>query len=291
MVARASSPSLAPEADTHEASRPTAPRPARPPSRTRRTFHLLRLLMRYVRPHRKYVALTMAFGMVGFALSYVYPWIIGTVVDVIAAPASAARLGERQTVVVRMTALAALTAFVHALVVYGRGHFNVHLGHGVVTDIRSALFEHIQSLSLRFFTKERTGSILSRILHDVHEATALIYTGVLVAAMDAAQLVIALVLIATISWKLTLACAALFPLYALAFAVMNPRVRRASERMHGQFCRISGDVSEQLAGQALIKTYTAEERETKRFTDELRRHHTLVTAQSHEGHLLSLIHI
>jgi subfamily B ATP-binding cassette protein MsbA len=121
----------------------------------------------------------------------------------------------------------------------------------------------------------------------VHEATALIYTGILVAVMDAAQLVIALILIAAISWKLTLACVALFPLYAIAFAIMNPRVRRASERMHGQFTRISGNVSEQLAGQALIKTYTAEERETKRFAGELRRHHHLVTAQSHEGHLVA----
>ena len=43
---------------------------------------------------------------------------------------------------------------------------------------------------------------------------------------------------------------------------MNPRVRRASERMHAQFSRISATASEQLAGQALVKTYTAEARES-----------------------------
>ena len=236
-------------------------------------------------PHRRYVALTLAFGVLGLGLSYVYPWIIGTVVDLLAATSKP--FAERRTTLIYMTELAGATAVLHAVVVYGRGHFNVHLGHHVVTDLRHALFDHIQSLSLQFFTKERTGSVLSRILHDVHESTALIYTGVIVAAMDAVQLLIALVLITAISWKLTLACVALFPLYGLVFAVMNPRVRRASERMHGQFCRISGNVSEQLAGQALIKTYTAEARELRRFTKELQHHHSLVTRQSHDGHLVA----
>lgn len=249
--------------------------------------HLLRDLFRYVGPHRKYVALTLVFGVLGFGLSFVYPWIIGKVVDIVSAPPEARSLADRRGALVRMTELAALTAMMHALVVYGRGNFNVHLGHGVISDIRRALFDHIQSLSMRFFTKERTGSILSRILQDVHEAAALIYTGVLVAGMDAIQLVIAVVLITAISWKLTLACVALFPLYALVFAVMNPRVRRASEKMHGQFCRISGNVSEQLAGQALIKTFTAEARESARFASDVRHHHKLVTAQSHEGHVVA----
>ncbi|HVH47808.1 MAG TPA: ABC transporter ATP-binding protein [Labilithrix sp.] len=258
-----------------------------PLRRARGARRLLLGLLRYVRPHRKYAALTIVFGVTGFALSFVYPWIIGNVVDVLSAPSTSRSLAEREATLVTMTELAGAAAVMHAVVVYGRGHCNVHLGHAVVTDLRRALFDHIQGLSLRFFTKERTGSIQSRIMHDVHEAAALIYTGVLVAAMDAVQLFIAVVLLAAISWKLTAACVALFPLYAMVFAVLNPRVRSASERMHGQFCRISGNVSEQLAGQAVIKTFAAEERESRRFGRELRRHHELVTAQSHEGHLVA----
>jgi subfamily B ATP-binding cassette protein MsbA len=247
---------------------------------------LVRLLGFAVR-HRKYAALTLLFGVVGFALSFVYPWIIGSVVDVIAAPPSAATVDERATRVMHLTLLAIATAFGHAIVVYGRGHYNVHLGHGVVADIRRAVFAHLQRLSVRFFTKERTGSILGRLMHDVHEATALIYTGIVVAVLDAMQLVIALVLLSALSFKLTLACFLLFPFYGLVFAVMNPRVRRASERMNGAFSRISGNVAEQLNGQALVKTYTAEEREARRFSDEIEHHHGLVVAQSHVGHVVA----
>src|SRR5262249_24444570 len=131
----------------------------------------------------------------------------------------------RRANLLHLTEFAALTAILHAVVVYGRGHFNVHLGDGIVMDLRCELFEHLQRLSLRFFTRERTGSILARVLHDVHEATSLIYMGVIVAGMDAVQLVVAIVLLATSSARLTLACVVVFPLYAVVFAALNPRVR------------------------------------------------------------------
>ncbi len=172
----------------------------------------------------------------------------------------------------------------------------MHLGHGIVVDIRRQVFEHLQKLSVHFFSRERVGSILARMMHDVHEATSLVYMGLIVAALDVLQLFCAFVLLVGISWKLTLACALLFPLYGLVFVVMNPRVRRASDRMHGQLTRISGNVAEQLAGQALVKMYTAEEREARRFAVDAGHHHHLVTAQSREGHLVAsygevLVHI
>ena len=174
----------------------------------------LRELLGYVRGHKGWAALTVLFGVIGFALSFAYPWIIGNVVDLLVAHGS-------ERALVHYTELAALTAVLHAVVVYGRGHFNVHLGDGVITDIRKALFAHLQSLSLRFYTKERTGAILARILYDVQEAGALIYVGLIVAGLDLVQLAIAVVLLCAISKKLTLACAVLFPLYGVVFYFMT----------------------------------------------------------------------
>jgi subfamily B ATP-binding cassette protein MsbA len=245
----------------------------------------LRQMVRYVRPHRKYAVLTVFFGVLGFSLSFAFPWIIGNVVDAITATAMPAI--DRRRTLAHMTELAALTAVLQAVVVYGRGHFNVHLGHGVVSDIRRALFDHVQTLSVGFFTRERTGSVLCHILHDVHEATTLIYTGAIVVVMDLTQVAVALVLLARISGALTVACVTLLPLYALVFAKMNPRVSTASERMQEQFGRISANVSERLAGQALIKVYTAEPGQSKRLGEELAEHHALVLTQSHCGHLVA----
>jgi len=240
----------------------------------------------YVGRHRAYAIWTLLFGTIGFALSFVYPWVTGSMVDLLTRPSSIAT-ASRERELGLLTLAAGLTAMLHAAVVYGRGHANVHLGHSVVVDLRRALFEHLQRLSVGFYARARTGGLLSRVIHDVHEATSLIYLGVIVAALDAAQLSLAVCLLLRENLKLALACLLLFPLYALVFVVMNPRVRRASERMQAQFSRLTADVCEQIAGQALIKTYTAEAREIRRFEHGLWRHHELVLAQSHLGHLVA----
>ncbi len=247
---------------------------------------LLRLLA-YVRPHKKYAAFTVLFGALGFLLSFVYPWIIGSVVDLATEPGTRLPAQARLHRLLELTGYGLVTGVLHALVVYGRGHFNVHLGDAIVADLRRELFAHLQKLSVAFYSKHRNGSILNRILHDVHAATSVIYGGIIVVGLDAAQLLLAFVLLMGVSWKLTLACVVMFPAYGLVFATMNPRVRKASERLDAHFGELSGTVGERLAGQALIKTYTAEEREVQRFRHEVAQHHHLVVEQSHLGHLVA----
>ncbi|HEY3592313.1 MAG TPA: ABC transporter ATP-binding protein, partial [Polyangiaceae bacterium] len=159
-------------------------------------------LLGYLKGQRKYVGLTLLFGTVGFTLSFVYPWLIGSVIDTVVTTTSRPWM-ERRARLIWLTELGVGAAFLHAVVVYGRGHFNVHLGDRIMVDLRRQLFEHLQRLSLRFYAKERTGAVLSRVLHDVHEATSIIYNGLIVAGMDGVQLVIALVLLTSISFKLT----------------------------------------------------------------------------------------
>jgi ABC-type multidrug transport system fused ATPase/permease subunit len=260
------------------------------PGRRRRlrddpSWRALSQLLRYVGPHRKYAALTAAFGVVGFLLSFAYPWIVGSIVDLISV-ARPENVAERNARLRWLTELSVGTALLHAIVVYGRGHFNVHLGDSIAGDLRRRLFDHLQKLGSAFYTHERIGSIIARVIQDVHESMAVIYGGIIVVALDVAQLGIAAALLIGISWKLTLACAVMFPLYALVFAALNPRVRRASDRLQAHFSRLSANLNERIAGQALIKTYTAEPRELARFSDDVDQHHQLVVAQSHQGHLV-----
>jgi len=242
-------------------------------------------LLRYLGPHRRYVGLTVLFGSAGFLLSFAYPYLIGEAIDLIAS--SGTPHAQRQQGLFTITQQAVLVALLHSLVVYGRGHFNVLLGNSIVMDLRAALFEHLQKLSARFYAKQQTGAILSRVLQDVKEATSIIYVGVVVAFLDAAQLVLALLLLINISPRLTLACALILPLYALLFFLRNGRVRAASGRVSAMLSRISGDMAERVAGHALVKTYTAERREADNFVRSIRVQHGLIRTESHEGHVVA----
>jgi ABC-type multidrug transport system fused ATPase/permease subunit len=241
---------------------------------------LIRLL-RYLRPHRRFALLTAGFGFAGFLLSFVYPWIIGSVVDLVTVG------GRSPTRLLWFTEIAVLTAVLHAVVLYGRGHFNSRLADAVMVDMRAELFRHLHRLGQRFHSRARLGGLLSRLLTDVHESIGIVYAGVIVMGMDCIQLCLALGFLAHMSWKLTLATATLFPLYALVFLARNPHVRVASQRQREAFAMLSSNASEQLSAQALIKAFATEEREVGSFKENLDLHHRLVTAQSHEGHLLA----
>jgi subfamily B ATP-binding cassette protein MsbA len=242
-------------------------------------------LLGYVRPHWKYASLTFLFGTAGFLLSFMYPWIIGRMIDLALVPHAGSGVTKHQSdALLWLTELGLVTGLLHAVVLYGRGHGNVHLSDSIVTDLRRDLFAHLQRLSVGFYTRERTGAMLSRLLHDVHEATGVIYAGIVVALLDTTQLTLAFVLLFSMSDKLAMACGLVFPLYGVVFYAMNPQVRALSEQLQGHLSHVSANVAEQLAGQALVKTYTAEQREAQRFNADIVQLHRLVVAQSRAGH-------
>lgn len=263
-------------------------------SRYRERVHMIRAgsatllrLLGYLRFHKAYTVWTALFGSAGFLLAFVFPWIAGAIIDLSTGATGVASEESRTLKLLWLTGVAGLSGLLSAIVVYGRGHCNTLLGDAVVADLRKELFDHLQRLSVRFYTKERTGEILGRVMQDVQDATSIIYIGVLVVAFDSVQLLLALILLVGISPKLTLACAFVLPTYGLVIALLNPAVRRASDRVREQLGLLSGNMAECLSGQVLVKTYTAEEREARKFRQQIDRHHELVMAQSHAGHLVS----
>jgi subfamily B ATP-binding cassette protein MsbA len=257
-------------------------------------FHrrYLERLWRYARIYRSLLLWTVLAGMAGFVLAFVYPWLIGNAIDTVIAPRGKAQQWsnyERFRYLMMLTSVGLVTAGLHAGVAYLRGHTTVKLGHRIAHHLRRDLFDHFQRLSLHFYSKQRTGSIVSRLIHDVHQATGIIYGGIIVVGLDVGQLIIAMVLLTLISWKLTLAVIFVLPMYALTFRIFNPRVRVASEQVASHIGQISGTVQERLAGIAVVKTYGAEDRELHRWERDNEEHFDRVVQQSAIAHTVGAV--
>ena len=253
-----------------------------------------RRLFHYVWAEKRLVALSTFFGVLGLCLPFVYPMIIGSVIDtvILARPDASGQVPtyeERRHWLLLLAGAGGLTAVVWAAIGYSKGHFTLQLGNHIITRLRRDLFEHFQKLSLQFYAKERTGGIVWRLVHEVHGVANVIYAGGLLLAFDLIQLVVATVLLLSISWKLGLAVLALLPFYVLTFYVFNPRVRDASDRVNRHLGDLSGDAQEQFSAMALVKTYAAEDRETQKFMAANQRHLGYVLHQSHLGHAVGAI--
>ncbi|HYO08140.1 MAG TPA: ABC transporter ATP-binding protein [Tepidisphaeraceae bacterium] len=260
-----------------------------------RQLYLRRLLARALQ-YKWLLAISVCAGAVNLGLTFVFPWLIGAAIDKVIAPdwvrrgmPSPPTYEERMSWLWMLIAMGAGTAVMFGVITYTRGHYTVKLGNRIIADLRRDLFDHLQRLSLHFYSKENTGSIVARLINDIQEAGNLINGGVLLVVMDLAQTVVGLFLLFDISWKLTLACITILPLYVITFKLFNHRVRVAADRVQSQISRMSGTLQERLSGIALVKTNDGEDRERRHFADQTEEHFGRVVQQSSVAHFAGAI--
>jgi subfamily B ATP-binding cassette protein MsbA len=243
----------------------------------------------YVRDYRLLLVATICAGLTKFALNYTFPWLIGSAVDHVMEPKAAASWESRLHWLELLAVLGVVLSIAHSVVSFYRGNLAARLGNRIIRDLRQDLFDHLHRLSLHFYAKERTGSIVSRIITDIQTASQIINGGLINVVMDTFNVVIGLILIFGINVKLATATLIILPLYGLLFARLNPKVKHASSRVQSQISMISGNVQERLAGIALVKTYAAEKREAERFRVDTEEHLDRVMTQSTLSQLVGAV--
>jgi subfamily B ATP-binding cassette protein MsbA len=257
--------------------------------KTLRDAHFRRLL-NHALTYRGLLTLAIVAGLINLSLTFVFPWLIGSAIDKVIVPSGgAAPLEQREHWLLILVGIGAGTALMFGIVTYARGHCTVKLGNRIMADLRRDLFDHLQRLSLHFYSQGRTGSIVSRLINDIQQAGNIINGGVILVVMDVVQTAVAIVLLFVISWKLSLACVIVLPLYALTFYGFNRRVRKASLRVQQHISNLSGTVQERLSGIALVKANAAEERERERFQQQTEAHYGSVVEQSNISHIIFAI--
>ncbi|GIW77048.1 MAG: putative multidrug export ATP-binding/permease protein YgaD [Phycisphaerae bacterium] len=255
-----------------------------------------RRFLGYVLDYKALLVVAILAGLSKFAFNYTFPWLIGAAVDHVVEPKKQTDWASRLTWLEWLTVLGVVLSIGHAVSSFARSYLAAKLGNRIIRDIRQDLFDHLHRLSLHFYAKERTGSIVSRIITDIQTASQIINGGIINIALDVFNLFIGLWLIFQINVRLALATLTIMPLYGLLFKKLNPRVKTASASVQSQISKISGNVQERLAGIALIKTYAAEQRESERFNIDTEEHLGRVLVQSKLSAMVSacsegLIHL
>ncbi len=157
-----------------------------------------------------------------------------------------------------------------AIVGYVRSMIMVVIGNRVVFDIRQQLYRHLQRLSMRYFETRSTGRIMTRILYDV-QAVQQTLTGNLVDIVtNITTILFVFVLVFTINWRLGFLAVMVLPLYVLNFLLWQPVIRHASREAREQFSAVSGQLNDAISGIRVIKAFTRERSESRRFVHEIR---------------------
>jgi ATP-binding cassette subfamily B protein len=147
---------------------------------------------------------------------------------------------------------------------------NSQIGEGVIYDLRRALYEHMQRMSLRFFTQSRTGELMSRLNNDVIGAQRAISDTIVTIISNIVSLVGTLIILLTLEWRLTLLGLAILPLFVLPARRVGRVLRDLRRRSLEISAEMNSTMNETLnvSGALLVKLFGRQAREMKRFADD-----------------------
>ena len=148
---------------------------------------------------------------------------------------------------------------------YVVGYWGHVLGVYMEADMRRDLFRHLQKLSFKFYDKNRTGQLMSRVVNDLFEVVELAHHGPEDLFISLVTLIGAFVILLTIQWKLALIVFLLVPLIVWFTAWRRVRMSNASRKVKEQTAVINADIESSISGVRVAKAFTNEGYEIQKF--------------------------
>ncbi len=224
------------------------------------TGALLARVWQFARPYKWRVLGLLTTILVISALSLLPPLIVRDLIDNALPNANTRRLN--------LLALALIAIpLVNGLVGVLQRRLSAEVGEGVIYDLRRSLYDHMQRMSLRFFTETRTGELMSRLNNDVVGAQRAV-TGTLVTIVsNVVSLVSILLVMIALEWRLTLLGLAVLPLFVLPARRVGKQLRRIRRRSLELNAEMNVGMNETLnvSGALLVKLFGRQRTEMDKF--------------------------
>ncbi|MBY6413055.1 ABC transporter ATP-binding protein [Rhodococcus sp. BP-252] len=219
-----------------------------------------RRILDFARPHKTKLFGFVLLSVVLAVLAVATPVLAGRVVNAIVD-------GESFDIVLRLALLIALIAVVDA----GFGLLNrwlsSNIGEGLILDLRTAVFDHVQRMPIAFFTRTRTGALVSRLNNDVIGAQRAFSDTLSGVVSNLVTLALTLVVMIGISWQVTLLALLLLPVFVIPASRMGRRLARLQREAAAHDSAMSTQMTERFSapGATLVKLFGQPEFESREF--------------------------
>ena len=224
-------------------------------------------LLGYLRPYRREWTIGLAAAGLITLASLIPPYLTGYLLDDVVGPVRNGTLDLSRATLAGWVAVGAM-ALVYAVQQAGafvRLRTLSLLGEWVARDLRTELYEHLQRLSLSFYTRKETGSIITRVISDTDRLWNFFASDVVDASLSLVRLTGLGIVLLSLDWKLGLVMTAPVPLYCWAIYQHWERIQRLCLRAGRKWSRVTGVLSDTIPGVRVVKTFNQEKRETRRF--------------------------
>ena len=210
----------------------------------------VRRVIGFARPHRRLISVFLGLTVVDAATVVVLPLLVKRIVD------DGILAGDRGVVTMLALAMAGLAIFSALLAVFV-GWFSSRIGEGLIYDLRTQVFGHVQRQSLAFFTRTQTGALVSRLNNDVIGAQRAFTSTLSSTVSNSISVLVVGIAMLALSWQVTLLCLALFPLLFLASRWVGGRLAGLTRRQMDGNADLGNTMTERfnVGGAMLLKLF------------------------------------
>jgi ATP-binding cassette subfamily B protein len=239
-------------------------------------------LLGYLEPYRRQLAFGLSAAAVITLVSLVPPYIAGYLIDRVVRPAQDGRLARDTAATMAWIAVSAMAGLylIRQAAAHVRLRFMAVLGEWVARDLRAELYEHIQRLSLSFFSRKKTGSLITRVTADTDRLWEFIAFGVVDVSLSMVMLIGLGVVLLTLDWRLGLVMTLPVPLFCWLIYWHGESLNGLFIRGWRKWSRVTDVLSDTIPGIRVVKAFNQETREIGRFAER----NDDVTAQFNEVH-------
>ncbi|MET9295050.1 ABC transporter ATP-binding protein [Streptomyces sp. NPDC003077] len=239
----------------------TAQQDRRPISRA-----TLRRIAAFARPHRRHLTFFLLLSTVTAALAVATPLLAGRVVDGIVGGAAAGT-------VLWLSGLIAAIAVVEAGLGLLTRWLSASIGEGLILDLRTTVYDHVQRMPVAFFTRTRTGALVSRLNNDVIGAQRAFSDTLSGVVGNLVTLLLTLTAMLALSWQITLIALVLLPVFVLPARRVGRRLAALRREGADHNAAMGTQMTERFSapGATLVKLFGRPSRESAEFAARARR--------------------
>ncbi len=214
----------------------------------------------FARPHRRLLAWFLVSSVVAAVLTVASPVLAGRVIDAIVS-------GSTTSTVVWLAGAIAAIALAEAGLGLLTRYQSARIGEGLIVDLRTAVFDHVQRMPVAFFTRTRTGALVSRLNNDVIGAQQAFSDTLSGVVGNTVTLLLTLAVMLTFSWQITLLALVLLPIFVLPARRMGRKLAQLEREAADHNAAMSTRMTEKFSapGATLVKLYGRPAEESAEF--------------------------
>ncbi|WP_433794362.1 ABC transporter ATP-binding protein [Actinoplanes sp. CA-252034] len=227
-----------------------------------------RRIMRFAVPYRRDITVFLLTVMLAAGIGVATPLLAGHVINAITAGGAGAA-----ATVIRLALIIGALAVADALLSLAQRWYSARIGEGIILDLRTRVFDHVQRMPLQFFARTQTGALVSRLNNDVVGAQRAFTSTLSGVVSNVIQLVLTAGVMFTLSWQITALSLLLLPVFIVPARRVGKRLAEITRESYDLDAKMNATMTERfnVSGALLVKLFGRPDTEAARFGERAAR--------------------